>query len=306
MAAEVRRGMLAGVVAYLVWGGSPIFWKAIVEIPAFEVLSWRVLFALALLVILVALTGRLGSLTRIVANPRSVALAIGSGAFLAVNWILFIWAVGAGFIVECSLGYYINPLMSVALGVVVLGERLRPAVWVSVGIAGIGVAVMTVASGRLPWIALSLAITFALYGLMKKHADAAPPIEGLLAETATVALPLGFYLFYLASTAQSVAVQESGTWALLPFSGVITIVPLVLFGYAAQRIPLSSVGMLQYLAPTLQLAIGVLLYDEVVTTAGAFGFVAIWIALAIFAWDNLAGARSTRENVPAAMQSTDA
>lgn len=284
---DLRRGMLAGVAAYLVWGGSPIFWKAIMAIPPFEVLAWRVLFALGLLAALLAATGRMHGLRRAVANPRTIGLAMVSGAFLSVNWILFIWAVNAGHIVECSLGYYINPLMSVALGVAVLGERLRRPVWVAVGIAAVGVAVMTIASGRLPWIALTLAVTFALYGLLKKNADAAPPIEGLLLECATASIPLGLYLAWVVGSGESVATRSPETWLLLPFTGVITIVPLLLFGYAAQRIPLSSVGMLQYIAPTLQLLIGVWLYSEVVTTAGAFGFVMIWIALALFAWDNL-------------------
>jgi chloramphenicol-sensitive protein RarD len=279
--------MVAGVAAYLVWGASPIFWKATAVIPAFEVLSWRVLSALALLLGLVALTGRGKSLRRTLSNGRTIALAVASGALLAVNWILFIWAVTEGHILEASLGYYINPLMSVALGVALLGEELRPAVRLAVGIAALGVAVMTIAGGQFPWIALSLAVTFAIYGLMKKHSDAAPPIEGLLTETATVTLPLGFYLITLLGSARSVAVDTPSTWALIPFTGVITIVPLVLFGYAAQRIPLSSVGMLQYIAPTLQLMIGVGLYGEVITTARAFGFASVWTALAIFAWDNL-------------------
>ncbi|MDP6978937.1 MAG: EamA family transporter RarD [Myxococcota bacterium] len=284
---KTRRGMVAGVAAYLVWGASPIFWKATAVIPAFEVLSWRVLSALALLLGLVALTGRGKSLRRTLSNGRTIALAVASGALLAVNWILFIWAVTEGHILEASLGYYINPLMSVALGVALLGEELRPAVRLAVGIAALGVAVMTIAGGQFPWIALSLAVTFAIYGLMKKHSDAAPPIEGLLTETATVTLPLGFYLITLLGSARSVAVDTPSTWALIPFTGVITIVPLVLFGYAAQRIPLSSVGMLQYIAPTLQLMIGVGLYGEVITTARAFGFASVWTALAIFAWDNL-------------------
>ncbi len=284
---ETRRGMVAGVAAYLVWGASPIFWKATAAIPPFEVLSWRVLCALVLLLALVFATGRVGTLRHTLSNTRTIGLAIASGALLSVNWILFIWAVTEGHILEASLGYYINPLMSVALGVALLGEELRPAVRIAVGIAAVGVAVMTVAGGQFPWIALSLAVTFAIYGLMKKHSDAAPPIEGLLAETATVTLPLGFYLVTLLASAESVVVTTPSTWGLIPFTGVITIVPLVLFGYAAQRIPLSSVGMLQYLAPTLQLGIGVWLYGEVVTTARTVGFTAVWAALAIFAWDNL-------------------
>jgi len=286
-----QRGVLAGIAAYFVWGASPIFWKTIGPIPAFEVLAWRVLFALLLLSCVVAITRRGANLRRLIAHRRSLGLSIASGALLSINWILFIWAVNHGQIIEVSLGYYINPLMSVALGVVILRERLSARVRLAVGIAAIGVLAMTIATTHLPWIALSLAVTFALYGLLKKQPDSAPPIEGLLAEVATATLPSGIYLVWLLTQGKSAAAAEPESWALLPFTGVITVVPLLLFGYAAQRIPLSTVGMLQYLAPTLQLVIGVWLYGETVTRAWIFGFVTIWLALAIFVFDNLQAAR---------------
>ncbi len=289
---EARRGIGAAIAAYLVWGASPIFWKAIQQVPPFEVLAWRVLWALLLLAIVVLLTRRGAVLRRAVTNPRTLGLAVASGCLITFNWALFIWAVTHGYILEVSLGYYINPLMNVALGVLVLRERLSRAAQIAVSIAAIGVATMTIAGGEFPWIALSLATTFALYGLFKKQADAAPPVEGLLTEVGTATLPLAAYLALLLVRGESTAVTAHDLWPLLPLTGVITVVPLLLFGYAAQRIPLSTIGMLQYLAPTLQLGIGVWLYGEPVTQAKFFGFVTIWIALALFALDNWRATRT--------------
>lgn len=283
---DLKRGIAAGIAAYLVWGASPIFWNAVKQVPPFEILAWRVVFALLLLAGVVLATRRTAVLRRVVTSPRTLGLALASGALLSINWTLFIWAVTNGRIVECSLGYYINPLMSVVLGVVVLRERLSRATRIAVGVAAVGVSVMTIAGGRLPWIALTLAVTFAIYGLLKKQAGAGPPIEGLLTEVGTATLPLGIYLAWLLVQDQSTAAAAPETWPLLPFTGVITVVPLLLFGFAAQRIPLSTVGMLQYLAPTLQFGIGVWMYDEALSGPQVFGFVTIWIALALFALDN--------------------
>ena len=272
---EFRRGVVAGVAAYVVWGGSPIFWNAIKTIPPTEVLAWRVVFALILLALLILVTGRVASMRAALANRRTVAIGMTSGLLLTMNWALFIWAVTNGHIVHVSLGYYINPLMSVALAVVVLRESLSRGTKVAVTIAGLGVLVMTVAAGELPWISLTLAVTFALYGLLKKQVDAAPPFEGLLIEVMTAVVPLGLYLGWIVAQGNSVVLQTHEEWALLPFTGVITIVPLVLFGMSAQRIPLATVGMLQYLAPTIQLAIGGSLYGELISSGELFGFEAL-------------------------------
>ncbi|MCH7866581.1 MAG: EamA family transporter RarD [Myxococcales bacterium] len=216
-----------------------------------------------------------------------------AGALLSLNWVMFLWAVTHGHIVEVSLGYYINPLMSVALGVVVMGERLSPRVQIAIAIAAIGVVVMTFAAGQPPWISLWLAVTFALYGLLKKQADAAEPLEGLVIETGTAAIPLALWLAILIADGQSQVVAGSVNWAWLPFTGVITVVPLLLFGISTQLIPLSMVGMLQYLAPSIQLALGLMLYGEAVTPAQIFGFIAIWLALGIYVFDNLRAVRTT-------------
>lgn len=278
---------MAGIAAYLIWGGSPIYWNAIKEVPPSEALSWRVVFAIVILLFILAVRGRWSVLLRILRNRKTLLISVASGALLTANWSIFLWAVTTGHIVEVSLGYYINPLMSVALGVVILREHLSFAAKIAVGIASLAVAIMTIAGEELPWIALSLAVTFALYGLLKKQPDTAPPLEGLFIEVTTAVLPLGIYLIYLVTQGQSIVTASNEHWAVIPLSGVITVAPLLLFGIAAQRIPLSTLGMLQYLAPTIQLAIGVYLFSEAATHAQAFGFIFVWLALGIFVFDSM-------------------
>jgi chloramphenicol-sensitive protein RarD len=211
---------------------------------------------------------------------------------IAVNWLVFVYGVNSGHVVETSLGYFINPLMSVLLGVVVFGERLRSLQWVAVGIAAVAVAVLTVDYGRPPWIALSLALTFALYGLMKKivRVEAAP---GLFVETLLVAVPAMVVLALLhADGTARFADAGAGHAALLVGSGIATAIPLLLFAAAARRIPLSTIGLLQYLTPLMQLAIGVFVYDEPMPPARLAGFAIVWVALAVFTADMLRHARA--------------
>jgi chloramphenicol-sensitive protein RarD len=290
---EFRRGIAAGIAAYVIWGGSPIYWNLIREVPPPEALSWRVVWAVLILLLVLAARRGFGTLRRFVRRPRTLAFSVASGGLLALNWGLFLWAVTSGHIVDVSLGYYINPLMSVALGVAILRERLNRATRIAVSIAALGVGVMTIAGGEFPWIALSLAVSFALYGLLKKKPDAAPPLEGLLIEAATVAVPIVLYLTVLIGQNQSVVVESGEYWGWIPWSGAITVVPLLLFGISAQRIPLSTLGMLQYLAPTLQLMLGIYLYEESMSSAEMFGFASVWLALAIFAFDGIFRSRSS-------------
>lgn len=291
---EFRRGIIAGIAAYVLWGGSPIYWNAIREVPPAEVLAWRVILAVLILLFVLFARRQFGAFRRVVGRPKTLALGVAAGCLLTVNWGLFLWAVTSGHIVEVSLGYYINPLMSVALGVLILREQLSFGTRLAVGIAALGVVVMTFAGQQFPWISLGLAVSFGLYGLLKKQPDAAPPLEGLLIETTTVVVPLGVYLMILIAGNQSVAMESRELWTLLPWSGVMTVAPLLLFGFAVQRIPLSTVGMLQYLAPTLQLIIGVYVYNESVSDAEMFGFASIWLALGIFAFDTIRASRATR------------
>jgi chloramphenicol-sensitive protein RarD len=277
----------------VIWGGSPIYWNVIREVPPPEALSWRVVWAVLILLIVLAARRRFGALCRLARQPRTLAFSVASGGLLALNWGLFLWAVTSGHIVEVSLGYYINPLMSVALGVVILREHLSRAARIAVSIAALGVGVMTFAGEQIPWIALSLAVSFALYGLLKKRPEAAPPLEGLLIEAATVAVPVCLYLTVLIGQNQSVVVESGELWGWIPWSGAITVVPLLLFGIAAQRIPLSTVGMLQYLAPTIQLILGIYLYGESMSGAEMFGFASVWLALGIFAFDGIVRSRAS-------------
>jgi len=290
---EFRRGIVAGIAAYVIWGGSPIYWNLIREVPPPEALSWRVVWAVLILLLVLAARRGFGALCRFARQPRTLAFSVASGGLLALNWGLFLWAVTSGHIVEVSLGYYINPLMSVALGVVILREHLNRATRIAVSIAALGVGVMTFAGEQFPWIALSLAVSFALYGLFKKRPEAAPPLEGLLIEAATVAVPVVLYLTVLIGQNQSVVVESGEYWGWIPWSGAITVVPLLLFGIAAQRIPLSTVGMLQYLAPTLQLILGIYLYEESMSGAEMFGFASVWLALGIFAFDGIVRSRAS-------------
>jgi chloramphenicol-sensitive protein RarD len=284
--------MIAGIAAFAIWGGAPIYWNVIREVPPSEALAWRVMWAVAILLVVLAARSRCGVLRQIVRQPRTLALSVIGGCLLSVNWGLFLWGVTSGHIVEVSLGYYISPLMSVALGVVILREYLSFGTRISVSIAALGVGVMTYAGQELPWIALSLAVSFALYGLLKKQPDAAPPIEGLLIEASTAAVPLSLYLIVLIARNQSAVVESGELWALIPWSGAITVAPLLLFGFAVRRIPLSTIGMLQYLAPTIQLVIGVFLYNEVMSNTELFGFASIWLALGIFAFDSIRESRA--------------
>jgi chloramphenicol-sensitive protein RarD len=292
---DYRRGIIAGISAYVLWGASPVFWNAIKVVPPLEVLAWRVVWALLFLALFILVTRRGEVLRTAYRNPRTRMIAMASGALLTANWALFIWAVTHEHLVEISLGYYINPLMSVALAVVMLGESLSRAARLAVAITALGVIVMTIAAGEAPWISLSLAITFAIYGLLKKQPDAAPPFEALLLESATAAVPLFAYLAWLIWNHDSVVTTSTESWALLPFTGLITIAPLVLFATAAQHIPLATLGMLQYLAPTIQLGLGVWLYGEAVSRGQFIGFVTVWIALGIFAVDSARALRSNRK-----------
>lgn len=285
-----RKGIWLGVGAYVVWGVTPLFWN-LVEAPALEVLGHRILWAFPILLVVLALRRRLGGVRRVYASPRTRLLAALSGVLIAVNWGVYIWAVTNDHIVEASLGYFINPLVSVALGVVVLKEHLRPAQRLAVIVATVGVAGMTAMLGVLPWVSLVLAFSFGFYGLLKKNAAAAPALEGLLGEVTALLVPAVLYLA-LAGGDTFVTSVPIALWVLA--AGVLTVVPLWMFGAAAQRIPLSTIGLLQYLAPTLQFGIGVIVYGESIAGAQIFGFTLVWIALVVFARDQATIARRLR------------
>ena len=279
----MRQGLFAAAGAYFIWGLFPLYWKLLVQVPALEIMAHRI--AWCALFVALWLSAREGWGWLRTLSPRLLAMLVGSATLISVNWWMYIWAVNSGHIVETSLGYFINPLVSVLLGVVVLGERLNPRQWVAVTIAAGGVIWLTVQAGRLPWIALTLAVSFGGYGLIRKLA-VVPSVQGLMVESGLLLLPALGLLLWLAAHGQGAFGQtDRATDGLLMLSGLVTALPLVLFAFGARRIPLSTIGILQYLAPSLQLACGVLLFHEPFTRSQALGFACIWAALLVYALD---------------------
>ena len=291
----MQSGLLATVAAFLIWGVFPIYWKALASVPALQIMAHRLVWCFTLVAGYLVLRRGFGWWKPLLAQPRLVRLLSASAILIAVNWWLYIWAVNSGHIVETSLGYFINPLVNVLLGVWVLKERLNPRQWLAVAIAASGVVYLTVQVGHLPWIALTLAFSFGTYGLIRKIA-VVESIPALGLESSILFLPGLAYLIW-AETAGvgSFGHQNTLTDLMLTGSGLITALPLILFAYGAQRIPYSLVGILQYVAPSLQLMCGVLLYGESFSRVQLLGFGCIWLALGIYATDGLLRLRQARK-----------
>jgi chloramphenicol-sensitive protein RarD len=280
------RGIVHGVVAYGIWGLFPIYWKLLGHVPALEVLAHRIVWSCVLLVLAVAVLRRRGNALPTVGTAIVAAYAV-AAVLIGVNWFLYIWGVGHGRVLETSLGYFLTPLVNVLLGVVVLRERLRPAQWLAVGIATIGMAYLAVAVGGLPWIAIGLAVTFGSYGLVKKRAPLSA-LQGLTLETAILWLPAsGLIAFGMLNQDGAFLSGMPVTDGYLVLGGLVTVVPLLLFASAAQLVPLSTLGILQYISPSIQFLLGVWLFHEPFGAAQLRGFVAVWVALVLFAADGL-------------------
>jgi chloramphenicol-sensitive protein RarD len=288
----VPRGLLAAVVAFSIWGLFPVYLHPLREVPALQVIAHRVVWSCVLLLGWLLLRGELGRLTATLGRPALLARLALSALLISGNWVVYVWSVTHDHIVDTSLGYYINPLVNVVLGVLVLRERLNRAQWVAVSLAAVAVLYLALLAGRPPWIAGTLAVSFSLYGLVRKmiSVDALP---GLATETLLL-MPLStaYLLWCQWAGTGALTTQGPGIAALLIGSGLITAVPLCLFAYGARLLPYSTVGVLQYIAPSLQLLCGVGLYHESFGTALALGFAMIWIALLIYAADGLWRARS--------------
>jgi chloramphenicol-sensitive protein RarD len=285
--------LLAGVGAYLLWGLFPLYWPLLEPAAPVEILAHRMVWSLLFLLGLLALTRGFRWIRAL--DRRRIALLALAAALITVNWGTFIYAVNSEQVVETSLGYFINPLVSVALGVFVLHEHLRRHQWIAVAIAFVAVVVLTIDYGRLPWIALTLAGAFGFYGLVKKRVglDGA---ESLTVETTFVVLPAVGYLLWLGADGSGTFTSEgAGHVALLVTSGVVTAVPLILFGVSAIRIPLATVGLLQYLAPVMQFLIGVVVYGEAMPLSRLAGFALVWVALVVLTVDAI---RASREGAP--------
>ncbi|MGW1186889.1 EamA family transporter RarD [Streptomyces sp. NPDC002559] len=302
---EQRAGLLSGFAAYGMWGLVPLFWPLLKPAGAVEILAHRMAWSLGFVAIALLVLRRWAWIGELVRQPRKLALISVAAAVITVNWGLYIWSVNHDHVVEASLGYFINPLVTIALGVLVLGERLRPAQWVAVGIGASAVLVLAIGYGRPPWISLTLAFSFALYGLVKKKVNMGG-LESLTAETAVLFVPALGYLLWLGAQGESSFASEGlGHAALLASTGLVTAVPLVLFGAAAIRVPLSTLGLLQYLAPVFQFGLGVLYFHEAMPPERWAGFALVWLALALLTWDAFRTARRTRMRVREARPATD-
>jgi len=279
--------LLCGLAAYGLWGAFPLYWPLLEPAGAVEILAHRVAWSVLTMGLLVVLAGRTRQFAALVRDPRARRLLGGAALVIALNWGVYIWGVNHGHVVETSLGYFVNPIVTVLMGVLVLGERMRPWQWVAMAVATVAVVVLTVDYGRVPWIALVLAFSFGTYGLAKKQAGAGA-VESLAFETALLAPLAAAYLAWLATTGSfSFAAEGAGHAVLLASTGVVTALPLILFGAAATRLPLVALGLLQYLAPVLQFLLGLLVFHEAMPPGRWVGFGLVWLALLVFTVESI-------------------
>ncbi|MER7201972.1 EamA family transporter RarD [Streptomyces sp. NPDC000188] len=290
---EQRTGLLNGIAAYGMWGLVPLFWPLLKPAGAGEILAHRMVWSLAVVGIALLFVRRWAWAGELLRNPRRLALVTVAAAVITVNWGVYIWAVNAGHVVEASLGYFINPLVTIAMGVLLLGERLRPAQWAAVGVGLAAVLVLAFGYGQPPWISLCLAFSFATYGLVKKKVNLGG-LESLAAETAIQFVPALAYLLWIGAQGESKFGNGAGHATLLAATGLVTAIPLVCFGAAAIRVPLSTLGLLQYLAPVFQFLLGILYFHEAMPAERWAGFALVWVALTLLTWDALRTARRGR------------
>ena len=298
---ERRIGLLNGFAAYGIWGLFPLFWPLLEPAGSVEILAHRMAWSLVFVTAALLVVRRWAWAGELIRQPRRLALVAVAAGVITVNWGVYIWSVNSGHVVEASLGYFINPLVTIAMGVLLLKERLRPVQWAAVAVGFSAVVVLTVGYGRPPWISLVLAFSFATYGLVKKKVNLGG-VESLAAETAIQFLPAVGYLAWLTAQGKSTFTTEGfGHAALLAAAGAVTALPLVLFGAAAIRVPLSTLGLLQYLAPVFQFLLGVLYFHEAMPAERWAGFALVWLALTLLtadAWRAARRLRAAEMNVP--------
>ncbi|MET8142103.1 EamA family transporter RarD [Sphaerisporangium sp. NPDC005288] len=291
---DSRRGVLYGVAAYTMWGLFPLYWPLLKPSGAVEILAHRVVWSLVAVIAVLAVRRHWSWFRELARQPRKLLLLTLAAVTVSVNWGVYIYAVNAGHVVESALGYFINPLVSVLFGVLVFRERLRPWQWTAVGLGTLAVIVLAVDYGRPPWIALVLAVSFGTYGLIKKAANVGAA-ESLTVETLVLLVPALAYLAFLQSQGTATfGAAGLGHAALLAGGGVVTAIPLMCFTASAIRVPLSVIGLLQYIAPILQFLCGVLVAHETMAPSRWAGFAIIWLALAVFSWEGLRHAHATR------------
>jgi chloramphenicol-sensitive protein RarD len=288
---DSRRGLLFGTAAYVIWGAFPLYWPLLEPAGAVEILAHRILWSAVAMTVVVLALGRGRQVRVLLADRRRMGVLAVAAVVITFNWGGYIWAVNHGRVVEASLGYFINPLVTVLMGVLVLGERLRRTQWLAMAVAGVAVVVLTLDYGRLPWIALLLAFSFGTYGLAKKTANTGA-LESLTVETAMLAPFAAVYVGWLVLTGDSQFGAQGPAHSLLFVSaGLVTAIPLVLFGAAATRVPMVALGLLQYLAPILQFALGIWWFHEEMPTGRWIGFGLVWVALMVFTVDLVAHRR---------------
>jgi chloramphenicol-sensitive protein RarD len=307
---ERHIGLLNGFAAYGMWGLVPLFWPLLKPAGALEILAHRMVWSLVFVGAALLVLRRWAWAGELLRQPRRLGLVAVAATFITLNWGLYIWSVNSGHVVEASLGYFINPLVTIAMGVLLLKERLRPVQWLAVGTGGAAVVVLTVGFGRPPWISLGLAFSFATYGLVKKKLNLGG-VESLAAETVVQFLPaLGFLVWLTARGGSTFTTEGAGHAALLVSAGIVTALPLVCFGAAAIRVPLSTIGLLQYLTPVFQFLLGVFYFGEAMPPERWAGFSLVWLALTLLTWDALRTARrasrtlTTEISVPSTTRTT--
>ncbi|MER9301664.1 EamA family transporter RarD [Mesorhizobium sp. M0496] len=288
---KARRGFLLALGAYLLWGMLPFYMKAVAHLPLAEVIAHRIVWSVPIAAAVLVWAGRTTDFKAALRSPRTIAMAALTAALISVNWGIYVWAIAVDRTVETALGYYINPLVSVVVGALLLGERLDRLQIAAVVLAAVAVAVLTIEGGKLPWVSLALAFSFAAYGFFRKTLPIGPS-QGFLLEVLLLSVPALGYIIYLIATGQDHIVSSSGAdTALLIGCGPITSVPLLLFAFGAKLLRLSTIGIMQYIAPTMVFLIAVLIFDEPFGTTQAVAFALIWAALAVYSWSMLTTAR---------------
>jgi chloramphenicol-sensitive protein RarD len=286
---KARRGFLLALGAYLLWGLLPFYMKAVAHLPLAEVIAHRIVWSVPIAAAVLVWAGRTADFKAALRSPRTIAMAALTAALISVNWGIYVWAIAVDRTVETALGYYINPLVNVVVGALLLGERLDRLQIAAVVLAAVAVAVLTIEGGKLPWVSLALAFSFAAYGFFRKTLPIGPS-QGFLLEVLLLSVPALGYIAYLIATGQDHIVSSSGTdTALLIGCGPVTSVPLLLFAFGAKLLRLSTIGIMQYIAPTMVFLIAVLIFDEPFGTTQAMAFALIWAALAIYSWSMFRG-----------------
>lgn len=287
---NVNKGILATTLAYVMWGVLPLYWKLLERLPSGQILSHRIIWSVVFILLVLRYSGQIQDFRNALRHKPTRNAFIFNGFLVSSNWFIYIWAVNHGYIVQASLGYYINPLMSMVLGVVIFGEKLNRVQWLAVLIATAGVSVLTFGYGDFPWIALFLASTFGVYGLVKKRFPAASTVSLGIETLAVIPFALA-YLGYTYIEGNLVVTTSPLIWVAIIGTGVVTALPLLLFGYGAQTIPFTLVGFLQFIAPTISLLLGVIVYDEIFTVYHLLAFSCIWFAISLFLWNSFVGMR---------------